>query len=49
LVFLKSKGGILEKTVQYLNDIKKANQELHEHINSLQMLKHENNVLKEQV
>lgn len=44
----QSKGGILEKTVQYLNDIKKTNHELHEHINSLQMLKHENEILREQ-
>lgn len=44
----QSKGGILEKTVQYLNDIKKNNQELHEHIQNLQMLKKENEALKEQ-
>lgn len=44
----QSKGGILEKTVQYLSDIKKTNQELHEHIRSMQMVKQENAMLREQ-
>jgi len=44
----QSKGGILEKTVQYLSDIKQTNQELHEHILSLQTVKRENEILREQ-
>ncbi len=46
---IKSKGGILEKTVQYLIDIKQTNQELHEHIRSLQGIKEENEILRHQV
>lgn len=44
----QSKGGILEKTVQYLIDMKVANQRLSEHIHSLEGLRQENEFLKEQ-
>ena len=45
-VYKQSKGGILEKTVQHLNDL---NQALNGHAQSLQLLKQENQLLKEQV
>ena len=45
----KSKGGILEKTVQYLRDIKQTNQHLANHIQSLHQLRNENELLKQQV
>lgn len=43
--FQNSKGGILEKTVQHLNDL---NQALNGHAQSLHLLKQENQLLKEQ-
>ncbi len=46
---LKSKGGILEKTVQYLIDIKLANEHLSEHIKNLDKIKIENELLKQEV
>ena len=49
----KSKGGILEKTVQHLMDIKKQNQTLIDYIKQLEKLKSENDrivsILKRQV
>jgi regulator of replication initiation timing len=49
LLIVKSKGGILEKTVQYLMDVKNVNQQLLEQLRSLEMIKHENEMLREQV
>ncbi|RNA10588.1 upstream stimulatory factor 1 [Brachionus plicatilis] len=45
----QSKGGILEKTVQYLLDIKKQNQSLCDKIRCLESLKTENEFLKEKL
>jgi Tfp pilus assembly protein PilO len=46
---IKSKGGILEKTVQYLNDVKQTNQHLANHIQSLHQIRDEYEMLKQQV
>jgi upstream stimulatory factor len=46
---LQSKGGILEKTVQYLIDIKLANEHLNEHIKSLKNIEIENELLRKEV
>lgn len=45
---LQSKGGILEKTVQYLIDIKLANEHLNEHIKSLKNIEIENELLRKE-
>jgi upstream stimulatory factor len=45
----QSKGGILEKTVLYLCELRQANQQLAEHIRSLDQLHKENEFLKQEV
>ncbi|CAF0757545.1 unnamed protein product [Brachionus calyciflorus] len=45
----QSKGGILEKTVQYLIDTKKKNQILSDQIRLLESLKPENDFLKKEI
>jgi upstream stimulatory factor len=44
----QSKGGILEKTVQYLLDMKEENFRLIDHIRSLEKLKYDNDLLVQQ-
>ena len=48
-LFEQSKGGILEKTVQYLLDMKEENVRLVEHIKNLEKFKYDNEALKQQV
>ena len=48
-LFEQSKGGILEKTVQYLLDMKDENLRLVEYIKGLEKLKQDNDLLKQQV
>jgi hypothetical protein len=48
-LFEQSKGGILEKTVQYLLDMKEENIRLVEHIKNLEKFKYDNEALKQQV
>ena len=48
-LFEQSKGGILEKTVQYLLDMKEENVRLVEHIKNLEKYKYDNEALKQQV
>jgi len=45
----QSKGGILEKTVLYLCELRQTNQQLVEHIRSLDQLRKENEFLKQEV
>lgn len=44
----QSKGGILEKTVQYLQDLKTHNQQLIEQLRNMDRIKIENELLKEE-
>lgn len=48
-LFEQSKGGILEKTVQYLLDIKEENLRLMDHIKTLEKFKFDNDALRQQV